>query len=195
MAIYILTGRPRHGKTYRLAQIGYELLKDKQRVFSNFKFNVGVGALKKFKEDIDAIAYFDIDALLTNLSVPIEKFLDETNDLFITRDVGGINGGCLIIKNTDIGEWIVERILAIRNDFNNEQEVIEFLMKSPNFNQWVKALPHPSINSYRMDLYPELKHLTKPEEGMWYEGQFVLHTPALPLEQRASVLRNTKITE
>jgi len=48
MAIYVITGKPRHGKTYFLARIIIKLLKKKERVFSNLKINLGVGALKKF---------------------------------------------------------------------------------------------------------------------------------------------------
>lgn len=150
---------------------------------------------EKFKTDVEAVFYLDVDALITNLSVPIENFIDDDCSLFITRDAGGINGGSLIIRNSHIGNWMLELILSLRDNFNNEQEVLEHLMKSPQFNQFVKVLPHPSINSYRMDLYKELIHLTKPEDGMWHEGDFVLHTPALLLEQRAEVLKNTKITE
>lgn len=52
MAIYILTGRPRHGKTMELARISVKKLKRKERLFSNLKFNLGVGALKNFDESI-----------------------------------------------------------------------------------------------------------------------------------------------
>lgn len=52
MAIYIYTGRPRHGKTYEVARVVSKLLKNKERVFSNLKFNIGVGALKKVSENI-----------------------------------------------------------------------------------------------------------------------------------------------
>lgn len=53
MAIYILTGRPRHGKTFKLARIVAQKLKHGERVYSNLKFNVGVGALKKLKPEIE----------------------------------------------------------------------------------------------------------------------------------------------
>jgi len=52
MAIYAITGRPRHGKTLELARIASVLLKKKQRIFSNLKFNLGTGALKNLSDDI-----------------------------------------------------------------------------------------------------------------------------------------------
>jgi len=52
MAIYIITGRPRQGKTYYLATLICKMLKNGERVFSNIKINVGVGALKKLDQSI-----------------------------------------------------------------------------------------------------------------------------------------------
>lgn len=40
MAIYIFTGRPRHGKTYALVKRGIKLLHKGERVYSNVKFNL-----------------------------------------------------------------------------------------------------------------------------------------------------------
>lgn len=50
MAIYLLTGRPRHGKTYELARIGITLLKKGERVFSNFLLKPEL--FKKIPKDI-----------------------------------------------------------------------------------------------------------------------------------------------
>lgn len=52
MSIYIYTGRPRHGKTYELARIAIKKLKNKERIYSNLKFNLGKGKLKKYNEEI-----------------------------------------------------------------------------------------------------------------------------------------------
>lgn len=52
MAIYAITGRPRHGKTYWLVSLIPKMLKNKERVYSNIKLNLGVGALKKYDESI-----------------------------------------------------------------------------------------------------------------------------------------------
>lgn len=52
MAIYVITGKPRHGKTYYMSTLVVKMLKQKRRIFSNIKLNFGVGALKKFSEDL-----------------------------------------------------------------------------------------------------------------------------------------------
>ena len=148
-----------------------------------------------FDTDIELIFYKDIDTIITNLTMPIWSFIDSENDLFITKDMMGVNGGVLIIKNTECGRFVNDLILEQRGRFNNEQEVMDELMKDPQFNQYVKILPHPSINSYRYDLYQEFPEVRKPEQGMWHVGNFLLHTPALPFEQRESILRNAIITQ
>lgn len=52
MAIYAVTGKPRHGKTYFVATLIPKMLKNKERVFCNFQLNLGIGALKKFNDSI-----------------------------------------------------------------------------------------------------------------------------------------------
>lgn len=52
MAIYAVTGKPRHGKTYFVSTLIPKMLKNKERIFCNFKLNVGIGALKKYDESI-----------------------------------------------------------------------------------------------------------------------------------------------
>lgn len=146
-----------------------------------------------FKTDIQAIFYKDIDTVITNMNIPIDAFISDEHDLMITKDVGGVNGGSLIIKNSEGGRWVNDFILSHRNEFNNEQEVIDHYIDDPEFSKYVKILSHPSINSYRYDAYPELTHITKREEGNWHEGDFLLHTPALDLLSRANVLKKAHI--
>lgn len=52
MAIFAITGKPRHGKTYLLAKKITKMLKNNERVFSNLKLNLGQGSLKKFDDSI-----------------------------------------------------------------------------------------------------------------------------------------------
>lgn len=143
---------------------------------------------------VDVLFYLDIDCAITNHTIKAESFLDSQHDLFITQDKTEINGGSLLLKTTKEGMIINNAILGLKGKYENEQNAIVWLMGDPAFNQFVKILPHPSINSYLYDLYPEIGKL-KPQEGQWEEGQFILHTPGLPYEKRIEVLKNAKITE
>jgi hypothetical protein len=138
--------------------------------------------------------YLDIDCLITDLNRKVESFLDEEHSLFITEDKTEINGGSLILKANKEGMFLNDSILGLKDNFENEQNAMVWLMGDPAFSKHVKLLPHPSINSYLYELYPEYGKLT-PEEGQWEPGQFILHTPALGLDKRAEILSSIKVIE
>jgi hypothetical protein len=60
----------------------------------------------------------------------------------------------------------------------------------------VKYLPHPSINSYRYELYAgyegdyfhDYMHIPH-EYGQWEPGDLLLHLPGLSLEKRIEVFK------
>lgn len=149
--------------------------------------------VKFFEEGYDLIWYKDVDSIITNLTIPVTDFVDDEHDFFITRDFTELNGGSIIIKNTNNGKWVNDEILRMRNEFQNEQNVINSLYTQPVFRKKVKTLSHPSINSYLYENYVEIGKLLK-DEGQWEEGCFVLHVPALPMEQRIKILKQAKIT-
>ncbi len=145
------------------------------------------------RTDYNLIFYKDIDSVITNLSVPIETFIDDEHSLFICEDsLVGVNGGSLIIKNNKGGKRINDFILSERENYNNEQVVMEHFKKELQEWGWMKILPYPAINSYPYEMYPEFQDRLH-EQSNWKEGHFLLHTPALPYEKRAEVLRSAKI--
>lgn len=143
----------------------------------------------------DIIWYKDVDSIITNMAIPITSFVDDKHEMFITRDFNELNGGSLIIRKSDVGEWINNLILSQKGKLENEQNAVNNLIGSPKFNQWVNVLPHPSINSYDYGLYPECaEYVGREELGHWVEGKsFVLHVPALNQSDRISILNSTKI--
>lgn len=142
------------------------------------------------KGGVDVFFYLDVDALITNHTIKIESFLDDEHELFLTKDINEINGGALILKTNIYDNWMNDTILGCIDIYENEQNAINFLFNcNDTFKSLTKILPHPSINSYRYDLYPECKEITKPEQGMWGVGQFILHTPALSFSKRIEVLK------
>lgn len=149
-----------------------------------------------FEMGYDLIWYKDVDAIITNLSVPIESFLDDENVFYITKDFNELNGGSVIIKNTTAGRMFNSIVLENSDMFENEQNLFNsfpILVLGVDF---MKILPHPSINSYKYDLYPECKGCVGREYlGDWMGGNFVLHVPALGLGKRLEILSQVKITE
>lgn len=143
-------------------------------------------------KEIEAIFYIDADALPTNHTIKVEQFIDDKHSFFITEHLEELNGGSLIVKNTEAAKMILKTILLLKNDFDNEQNVINFCRTDVLFERAMKVLPHPSINSFNYELYPECPNIRQREQGHWHKGDFIFHAPGLSISKREEVLNNIK---
>lgn len=149
-----------------------------------------------FEKDLfDVIWSLDLDTLITNHNIKLENFLDKDFDFFITKDVNGINGGSFIARKSKWLMFFLELVLGLKGmqGMYCEQDAIRTYYEY-HANEKIKILPHPSINSYKYELYPEFD-ITEEEKGQWHEGNFVLHLPALSIEKRIEILRETKVVK
>jgi len=148
-----------------------------------------------FKEWYDLIWYKDVDSVITNLKIPVTDFIDDYYSFYLTKDFNEFNGGSVIIKNTEMGRRFNDMVLENRDMFENEQNFYNSMPMLMFGIDIMKPIPHPSINSYHYNLYPECKEYVGREDlGDWKEGNFLLHVPALPIEQRIKILKQAKIT-
>lgn len=148
----------------------------------------------KYLADGDIIWYKDVDSIITNMTIPITNFIDDYYSFYLTKDFTELNGGSVIIKNTPAGRKFNEIILEQKDAFENEQNVYNSFPFLTMGIEFMKPLKHPSINSYKYELYPECKDYVGREDlGDWKDGNFVLHVPALSLEKRLEVLSQAKI--
>lgn len=143
--------------------------------------------IELFKEEIDVIAYFDADILLTNLHLKIELFLDDKHDMYISKHAGEVNGGAMILKNTSWSRNFMDIILFFREDFDNEQNVIDHFENYKSLKN-MKVVDHPAFNSVDYNLYPEFTGM-RASDGQWGKGHFAFHVPALGTEHREQILR------
>lgn len=151
-----------------------------------------------FKEKIcDIVFQVDLDAVFTNKNIPIERFIDEYHDAFITNTVNGINCGAFVIKDTgwsyDFLNWLMKQ--KGKEGMYCEQDAwVAYMKEYPK--SPIKIVGHPSFNSFDYSLYPEHSHITKREDGNWHEGDLLLHLPGISMEQREKILKekiwNTK---
>jgi hypothetical protein len=135
--------------------------------------------------DYDFIWVLDVDTLITNPEIPFTDFTDNEHDIFICKDINGINAGSWIIRNTEASRNFVSTIV---NNFTEPHEQI--LMNKYLHMVKVKYLPHPSINSYDYRLYNHFG-LAVPahDQGQWQPGDLLLHLPGLSLEKRIEVFK------
>jgi hypothetical protein len=140
----------------------------------------------------DLIWLLDLDTLITNTSIPFTDFTDNEHDIFITEDIHGINAGSWIIRNTEAARLFVRTVI---NNFDAPEE--QTVMKRYLDMVKVKILPHPSINSYKYELYKDIlkdelgERAMMHEEGQWELGDLLLHLPGTTLEQRIETFKAT----
>lgn len=61
MSIYIVTGKPRHGKTFFIVRQIPGWLKNGERIFSNVKLSLGSGILKDYGPELEGDLHKEID--------------------------------------------------------------------------------------------------------------------------------------
>ncbi len=129
----------------------------------------------------DLIWVLDLDTLITNPEIKFTDFADNEHDIFITKDINGINAGSWIVRNTRASRDFVQKIV---DNFSEPHEQI--LMNKYLDMVKVKYLPHPSINSYMYEWYNEI------ETGLndWRKDHLLLHLPGLGFEQRIKIFKN-----
>lgn len=152
--------------------------------------------VNEYLNDYDFIWALDGDAIITNHTIAVESFLDDEHELFLCKDINGINCGSFIIKNTSWAEWLIAWMLdleGVKSIYCEQDALNMYLEKFPaQAERKVKFLPHQSINSYICKLYPEYDIVVQPKEN-WKEGDFVLHLPGVSNEKRLSILKEIKI--
>lgn len=137
-------------------------------------------------ENGDIALVMDADAMVTNLLFKVERFLEYGKDLYFSQ---GLNCGVFIIIKH---EWTTDVIRTLisgikKGAFNCEQDGIEIIYRL--LSGIKKVHQHPCFNSYLSELYPEVAQPVTKEQGQWGKGCFVLHLPALLLEQRINLMK------
>ncbi len=136
----------------------------------------------------DVALVLDADVLLTNLYIKVESFIDSEHDLYLA---GGCNAGVFICRKTPkFKSFLVDCIKQIYlGNYDCEQPYFE--EKAKEGDEMIKVLPHPSINSYLCNLYPEHGNTTS-EQGCWEVGHFVCHIPAQSMDKRIAEFNKLK---
>lgn len=176
---------------------GYELVAIQQTGIYN-GFDKIKYILQLFKNGCDLCWSMDADTLVTNHSILIEDYIDEDNGAYFTRDYNGLNCGSFMVRNCQWAEDFLCSVLSLEGEDGMycEQDAI-----NAHFNRGIDAgydrikfLPHPSINSYLYELYPDIPP-QKHEQGQWQPGDFVIHLPGVGMDKRLEILKNTTVIE
>lgn len=125
------------------------------------------------------VLWIDTDAYIQT-PVPL-SFPD--GDLFIAKDVNGINAGVMAVSQGAIP--MLERVLSMPMTAPwYEQGLIASVLDDYN----VVYMPQRDFNAYFYELYG-----LSWDEGQVHEGSFIVHLPGLSNENRIDILRKTCI--
>lgn len=144
--------------------------------------------------ETDVVFSLDCDALITNHAITVEKFLDKEHDFYICKDYNGLNAGSFIIKKSQWSYQFINYVLDQKgkDGMYCEQNGIEAYMREYPNSEKTKILPHPSINSYLYENYPEIPLQTH-QQGQWEASDMILHLPGIGYDKRLGILKNIKV--
>ncbi len=142
-------------------------------------------------DSYDWIMWMDADAFITNPEIKLESLVDDS-DLIITHDFNGLNAGVFLTRNTEWSRSFFRKVLEFENKhpgYGGDQIAMN---RTLYVDRWedtgvVRYPIQSTFNSYRYDLY-NLKF----ENGQYRPGDFVLHLPGLPNEQRIEIIESCK---
>lgn len=138
----------------------------------------------------DLIWVLNIQAVLTNQTIPVTQYLDDNYDFFITKDCHVVNAGSFIIRR---GEWskkwlemIMDRAPKVGGPWHENRVVIDEWEK-PEWKDHIKILPQNLINAYNYELYAPNWGKTTP--GHWQKGDLVLSLPGINMAKRLQLIK------
>lgn len=163
------------------------------------KFDFGYEKLKQIKNLFqtglaDVVWSLDCDAIITNYNKKVEDIIDPHFNFYITQGANTYNAGSFIIKKSKWTYLFIEDLLSKQGKENMhcEQDALCDYIREYGTKD-ICILPHPSINSFKYELYPEYPEVKTREEGNWHEGDWVLHLPGVGMDLRQEILSNVSI--
>jgi hypothetical protein len=138
--------------------------------------------LRKHLPHFDWLYWSDADSLVMDGTVRMERFLDESYDLVVTREdvgvgMGGINAGQFFLKRSDWSLRFLDEVW-VQTQFvghpMEEQAAMMHLMRTRDLSRNVKIVTQRSFNSYPLN---------------YQRGDFLLHFAGLRGEHRLRQMR------
>jgi hypothetical protein len=131
------------------------------------------------------------DTMITNFNIRLEDLVDDTCDFVIAVDCYNINNDSFLARATpNTIKWL-RNTVSLRESYANAKWLDQSAMIDTidMMGDRIKIVPQRTMNSYNYDLYPGLiPHIYKKDllgnDGQWQSGDFLIHWPAVPVDQR-----------
>ena len=144
------------------------------------------------RPDIEWILLSEADATITNMTVRMEDKIDNNYHAIIPVDRLTLNGGNVLIRNSDIGrkyiKMMVDKCDSYRDDqspdgklkdkWGLQQVMIDTL---DEWQQYIKIVPQKYMNSYEPQIYDyaDVSKDVLGTSGVWEQGDWIIHWPGI----------------
>jgi hypothetical protein len=140
-----------------------------------------LAAMKKWPE-CEWVLFSDCDAVITNMTITLDRIVDNRFHIVVAADVNGINCGNILVRNSEIGKSFCEAMIASLPAYRDhpmmENQWIQEMTTGTYWRKWAKIAPQRIFNSYD---YSTLPQYTPPVNdalgvpGDWQTGDFIIH--------------------
>jgi hypothetical protein len=145
-------------------------------------FERGFRFIEMFEKypECEWVLFSDCDAMITNITIPLDRIVDNRFHVIVPADCNGTNCGNILIRNSEIGRAFCESMVAARpayrDNFMAENQWIQEMATATYWQKWVKIVPQRMMNSYDYALYPDLPPKdVLGVDAQWRPGDFILH--------------------
>lgn len=147
--------------------------------------------LSEFQKGAEYVMWVDSDTTVINFDFNILDLLDES-EIYLSKDINGINCGIMIWKKSDISIEILNKVWSLTEFINHnwwEQAAFRSLydINFNNLQNITKIINQHDLNSYDYNLYG----MNYPE-GQWSASSFLIHFPGLSNERRIQLINQFK---
>ena len=141
-----------------------------------------IALLRKHLRNDVWVFWTDTDSLIMDLHRPLSRFCDPEADMVICHEdlgigVYNVNAGQMLFKASDWSQWFLaetwNQTWALK-DAHQEQRAIIHLLWSRDLSEHVQIVAQKTFNCYPAN---------------YQRGDFLLHFPDIPNEQRAQLMR------
>mgnify|MGYP003335293177 FL=1 len=165
---------------------GYEFFVLKETRYSAIMgFNKIAYVLDLFQQraDLEWCLFSECDAMITNLSIPMEDRIDNDYHFIVPVDRLNINSGNFLARNSEAGRAYLQMIMDLEPDYAGrewaEQQVI--IDTAADLSSIVKIVPQRDMNSYVQAPYDycDVRTDVLGNSGEWQPGDWIVHYPGL----------------
>lgn len=131
--------------------------------------------------EIEWLLFSECDAMITNLTIPIEDKIDNDYHFIVPVDRLNINSGNFLARNSEQGRVYLQMIIDREAEYADvewaEQQVI--IDTIADHADVVKIVPQKHMNSYEQHVYDycDIRRDVLGTSGEWAPGDWIVHWP------------------